>query len=541
LRCLRHGRLPRIFWIDAICINQADEVEKEQQVKKMYEIYKNARQVVVWLGPTTPDSIKALDFAETIYRCFDPAAERLEEERWSEYPDSQKRLRQVESLLAAQYASSWVALHRILSRRWWERAWVLQELVTARKATVCCGDVSLPWVVIGVGILICRDSHHAVLSLGITVETEIGTCQYDWPAEHIERAFDILVRREMKQEDDPEVYNESKSLSSWLSGNRHRACRMPHDKIYSILGLLNKPFQEAIQPNYQITIESLHQSVVKAYVKISSRLDLICHSQHSNIQGYQPSWVPDWSRPEKATIFSELPMNQLSDEPLFANAVSNFPDNGNILAAQGVRIGIIKQTRLEFSVLDDLRKQRWISGTCSTETADSVSTICNETDAPAWWYFEASAERIFLPAIDNLDPCDEQWDNHLDLFFEMLRLEWYPSGSDWYERLSSQPPVQSQKQRLEDFEVFYSHLQGLMKSRTIFETEELQIGIALDFAEQGDIVCKLLGCHVPVILRPGSDNCFSFIGDAYVYKLLESEIVDELEAGRLKVETFQLS
>jgi hypothetical protein len=80
-----------------------------------------------------------------------------------------------------------------------------------------------------------------------------------------------------------------------------------------------------------------------------------------------------------------------------------------------------------------------------------------------------------------------------------------------------------------------------MKSRTIFETEELQIGIALDFAEQGDIVCKLLGCHVPVILRPGSDNCFSFIGDAYVYKLLESEIVDELEAGRLKVETFQLS
>jgi hypothetical protein len=42
-------------------------------------------------------------------------------------------------------------------------------------------------------------------------------------------------------------------------------------------------------------------------------------------------------------------------------------------------------------------------------------------------------------------------------------------------------------------------------------------------------------------LRPGSDNCFSFIGDAYVYKLLESEIVDELEAGRLKVETFQLS
>lgn len=117
LRCLRHESLPRVFWIDAICINQADDVEKEQQVKKMYEIYKNARQVVVWLGPATSDSMQALEFVETIYRCFDPTAEHLEEEKWSEYAQPTKCLRQVESLLTAEYASSWVALHRIFSRR----------------------------------------------------------------------------------------------------------------------------------------------------------------------------------------------------------------------------------------------------------------------------------------------------------------------------------------------------------------------------------------------------------------------------------------
>lgn len=391
------------------------------------------------------------------------------------------------------------------------------------------------------GILICRDTYQSVLSLGITIETDGEICQYDWPSEHIDLAYDILARREMKLENEPFAYDEAKTLSYWLSGNRHRACRTPHDKIYSILGLLNPPFQEAIQPNYRVTIESLHQSVVKAYIQISSRLDLICHSQHSNIQRQQPSWVPDWNRPERATIFAELHPYLLSDEPLFASAVSSFPEAGNILAAQGVRIGTIKRTRLEFSIFNDLRKHRRISGAFSIETSDSVPLSYNGTEAPSWWYFEAGAAKLFLPAIENLDPSDGQWDDPFNLFFEMVGLEWYPYGSDWHEKLSSEPPAQSRKQRLEDFEIFYTSLQGLMKSRTVFETEDLQIGIALDFAEQGDIVCKLLGCPVPVILRRGSDGCFTFIGDAYVYRLLDSEILDEVKDGRHKLEMFQIS
>ena len=54
---LEHLRLPsedRMLWIDAICINQRDLIEKGHQVGRMADIFKPATRIVVWLGPATP-------------------------------------------------------------------------------------------------------------------------------------------------------------------------------------------------------------------------------------------------------------------------------------------------------------------------------------------------------------------------------------------------------------------------------------------------------------------------------------------------------
>jgi hypothetical protein len=52
---------PRVLWIDAICINQSNEKEKEQQIPLMAEIYAKARSVIVWLGEAADDSELAMD------------------------------------------------------------------------------------------------------------------------------------------------------------------------------------------------------------------------------------------------------------------------------------------------------------------------------------------------------------------------------------------------------------------------------------------------------------------------------------------------
>ncbi|KAK1969839.1 HET-domain-containing protein, partial [Colletotrichum sublineola] len=38
------------LWVDAVCINQSSTTEKSVQVAMMATIYRNARDVLVWLG-----------------------------------------------------------------------------------------------------------------------------------------------------------------------------------------------------------------------------------------------------------------------------------------------------------------------------------------------------------------------------------------------------------------------------------------------------------------------------------------------------------
>ncbi|KAJ4129750.1 hypothetical protein NW754_004034 [Fusarium falciforme] len=50
---LRSDTTPLVIWIDAICINQSSNEEKNTQVPLMRDIYKAAREGFVWLGETT--------------------------------------------------------------------------------------------------------------------------------------------------------------------------------------------------------------------------------------------------------------------------------------------------------------------------------------------------------------------------------------------------------------------------------------------------------------------------------------------------------
>jgi hypothetical protein len=47
---LRLDDAPRTLWIDALCINQDDLEEKGNQVARMGRVYREASQVIVWLG-----------------------------------------------------------------------------------------------------------------------------------------------------------------------------------------------------------------------------------------------------------------------------------------------------------------------------------------------------------------------------------------------------------------------------------------------------------------------------------------------------------
>lgn len=47
---LRHDSQSRSLWVDAVCINQTDDPEKSEQVKRMGEIYASAKVVLIRMG-----------------------------------------------------------------------------------------------------------------------------------------------------------------------------------------------------------------------------------------------------------------------------------------------------------------------------------------------------------------------------------------------------------------------------------------------------------------------------------------------------------
>lgn len=50
------------IWVDAICINQKDDAEKELQIPLMQDIYTWAQAVYIWLGPGNKASDRAVDW-----------------------------------------------------------------------------------------------------------------------------------------------------------------------------------------------------------------------------------------------------------------------------------------------------------------------------------------------------------------------------------------------------------------------------------------------------------------------------------------------
>ncbi|KAF2085351.1 HET-domain-containing protein, partial [Saccharata proteae CBS 121410] len=124
LRALRKSVEERFLWIDAICINQNNIDERNQQVTKMDLIYGNAENVCIWLGPGDDRSKLAMDFIKNnVLRLwdFDKLCENIEK------------------------SQEWAALITLMKREWFSRRWVVQEIALSRRGTVHCGDEEIDW------------------------------------------------------------------------------------------------------------------------------------------------------------------------------------------------------------------------------------------------------------------------------------------------------------------------------------------------------------------------------------------------------------
>jgi hypothetical protein len=130
---LRDRAFERILWVDSICINQADEQEKEHQIQSMAKIYGQANRVIVYLGEAADDSDQALE--DIRVAAADEFLNILQGEKDQEAisaasDDSDQALEDIrvaaedETLNLLQSGKSQKDIIKLLERPWFRRIWV---------------------------------------------------------------------------------------------------------------------------------------------------------------------------------------------------------------------------------------------------------------------------------------------------------------------------------------------------------------------------------------------------------------------------------
>jgi hypothetical protein len=138
---LRHLRLVdthRVLWVDAVCINQRNMVERSREVTRMGLIYHQARKVVAWLGMSTSGSGQALAALRNLANLVE-----ISDDGWifcSTNNKSNWRPRFDKPPLDDETCNELVAL---FSRPYFYRQWILQELRLASQHSLiqCGGDI----------------------------------------------------------------------------------------------------------------------------------------------------------------------------------------------------------------------------------------------------------------------------------------------------------------------------------------------------------------------------------------------------------------
>ncbi|KAK4449800.1 heterokaryon incompatibility protein-domain-containing protein [Podospora aff. communis PSN243] len=117
LRTVRDRTKEKVLWIDSICINQHDPIERGQQVAMMGDIFSAATGVIAWLGPEAKGSGTAMDLIEN--------TRKLETRMCLDRDLSESEMQ---------------ALIILLHRTYWRRVWVIQELLMAKTCEIRCGS-----------------------------------------------------------------------------------------------------------------------------------------------------------------------------------------------------------------------------------------------------------------------------------------------------------------------------------------------------------------------------------------------------------------
>jgi hypothetical protein len=236
------------FWIDQICIDQKSVNERNHQVTMMGEIYKKALEVRIWLGAGNASSNLAMRYfrtsnSKTPYDLSDFLISQSGQESHTTGPIyvkpglemADKMNENIETLLqdgGYRLKPALIsAFKNLMSRPYWRRLWILQEVIIARDITVTCGKRSVGWYQFSQPISVNQRWHPLYIAM-----------------DHHHVGRKIILAQQRREAD-------FHHLMIDFCGNE---CQDPRDKIYGLRGLFRLWQRDCILVDYAKSIEEVY-------------------------------------------------------------------------------------------------------------------------------------------------------------------------------------------------------------------------------------------------------------------------------------------
>lgn len=496
---LRSRYEDKVFWIDAICIDQSNLAEKSRQVRLMAEIYRNAVNVITWLGDASQDSDLAMDYLYQ-YRVL------------MGYREPGLRIPQPSE-------EETVALTNLLHRGYWNRVWIMQEVVSGGpRAYIFCGEKWIWWE--------CMDWFRIEQERSVPTSPEEVVPNL-MMTQTISRTLAGSQLRDMMR--DGACYG---SLSELLSFSRGREATYDVDKIYGILAMTGDHIQKQLIPDYtKKPREVLLEATRIALEEISvDQMKLLCEAGHEDAN--LPSWCPNWTKPSPHTGLPYDAYNASKD------LGPQFKFNGDIMEMLVIvvdRVFDVSESIFNgdnWDVVDEM--QLVAEGVNRIYGGDSKEPIRprdqNEEQSMgrklAIMLSGRFKETFWRTLCANVNasgqsPALKEYGDALRDFRSRLK---DPSGG-----FGPQHPHYA------TFATAVGAAFTALKGRRLFLIERAFMGIGPSDTKQDDLVIIIPGAKVPFIVRKVDDNYFRFVGPAYVDSIMDGQVIESYkdENGRV--------
>jgi hypothetical protein len=550
------GEEPLTMWIDAVCIDQKNDIEKTDQVQLMFQVYRLSAETIVWLGPAGPHTNVAMetmkdidkDFSKFYFRGFPELSSHalsFEESvgQDDEEPDllyvGLKRLLNSEEpaddinqplngffvSMSSHVANAGreetsnilVGLKGMWNRAWWYRIWVIQEYIAALRIRFFCGSAHVTSEEMWLTATLYRayTDHYLNQSLEVKEEKCLPAFTVYDPPQIIEFRHDRKAQLS------------GRSLQSILKIVHGQLQILPpsdpRDNVYSLLGLAADTL--SVIPDYTKSLEDVFIEITKAILAgvRGTRVLVCCNPPRSSLD--LPSFAIDWRVVRDNALYSleHLGIHHCSErsaDVTFQSTTLNRPVSKDLqMRLTGMKLNVVY--RITASLGDVERQVRTLIG----EGAEN-----NSLKARLWQQW-IKVGYDFLTALPQKIAPPDAFAVVEDMVFtfshgmgvtnrtEIKKAVMTALEGDFGRAIQSW----SHQVWLSRIDVFYHYRSPEAR---LFVTDNGFVGHISSPVQPRDHLVAFNGCNVPFVIRKVESGVYRLVGPCAVPRLLRGELTE---------------